>query len=124
MSAERLERISKVLSAVLVEVYREDTEHGEERHLEFCPGPTGLAVAGEDSADTDWSWGEVLAYYRRGNDGDPEFLSWITILMEEVAEVACAEDEENLVKELVQVAAVAVRWARAVLNRNTSQEER
>lgn len=41
--------------------------------------------------------------------------SWLGILLEEVGEVARAEDENKQVDELIQVAAVAVSWAQALV---------
>lgn len=41
-------------------------------------------------------------------------VTWRDILMEEVAEAFAADDPQHLREELVQVAAVAVKWIEAI----------
>ena len=49
-------------------------------------------------------------------------LTWWDILYEEVAEVQDATDEDNLLEELNQVAAVCLSWRRDILNRSNKKE--
>lgn len=44
-------------------------------------------------------------------------LTWRDVLAEEISEAFAAEDPEQLRKELIQVAAVATRWAEEIDNR-------
>lgn len=54
--------------------------------------------------------------YRRlcDNNDAADCLSWADILREEFYEALAEEDDEELRAELVQVAAVAVRWIEAI----------
>lgn len=47
-------------------------------------------------------------------------LGWDLILLEEVYEALAEEDEDKLRVELIQVAAVALQWARAIRRRKLS----
>lgn len=46
-------------------------------------------------------------------------LTWKDVLLEEVYEALAETDPKKLVEELVQVAAMAAKWAEDVLQRNT-----
>jgi hypothetical protein len=57
---------------------------------------------------------EQLEATARENQRDPGATGWADILAEEVGEALRAEDVEELAKELVQLAAVAVSWLLAI----------
>lgn len=120
-STAHLDTMVVVLAEITREVIKEDHEHGHELHLRDGIGASGLALTDhQPGASPDWTWRSVLSFYRMQNDDVPTMLDWGSILMEEVAEVMCAKDEGNLVEELIQVAAVATRWARALVEREGS----
>lgn len=47
--------------------------------------------------------------------------TWLDILLEEVMEASAEEDEDALVTELIQVAAVAESWADAIRRRQAAR---
>lgn len=76
----------------------------------------------QDWADgTDDRERSIADYFKRWNDElvKTANISWSNILNEEVCEALCEEDEAKLRDELVQVAAVAVSWIKAI-DRRTS----
>ncbi|WP_336205309.1 NUDIX hydrolase [Nonomuraea sp. LPB2021202275-12-8] len=93
------------LARVLAEVGAERAAQDETHGVQELPDGTG---AGAAVAEADTARRETDAAAGAGA------LTWRHILMEEVLE-ACAEtDPERLRTELVQVAAVAVKWAQAL----------
>jgi hypothetical protein len=66
-----------------------------------------------DGTSTDWpEWAEALRDARELNDTGR--ASWASILVEEVAEAMLETDRQKIRGELVQVAAVAVKWVEAI----------
>lgn len=47
--------------------------------------------------------------------------TWLDILIEEVFEAAEEDDEDKLIEELVQVAAVAKNWVRSIRRRQAAE---
>jgi malonyl CoA-acyl carrier protein transacylase len=66
-----------------------------------------------DGTSTDWpEWAEALRDARELNDTGR--ATWASILIEEVAEAMLETDRQKIREELVQVAAVAVKWVEAI----------
>lgn len=83
------------------ELDRQDARWGEQNH----PDGTGLA---ED--------GRIAEKAKALNDYfvETDTLTWRDILWEEVAEAFAERDEDRLREELIQVAAVAGNWVKAI----------
>lgn len=87
------------------EMARQDAKWGNQAHL---PNGTGggssylRALHAKVSCDAD---------FERGNG------TWAAILYEEICEAFAESDHENLLAELIQVAAVAQQWAAALLTK-------
>lgn len=97
--------IAEIAVEVAMERFRQDARWGEQNH----PDGTGLhhysAWAAEDAKI------ECEAARMAGR------MTWRHILAEEVAEAFAECDEEKLIAELVQVAAVAQAWVESVRRR-------
>jgi hypothetical protein len=108
------------LAHVENELYRQDEKWGEQNH------PDGT---GRDCCPNEWTIGgsdtalELAEYAKEDNAaavgrGD---LTWRGILLEEVWEaLAEPEGSDELRTELIQVAAVAVQWVRAIDRRRAA----
>lgn len=83
------------------ELDRQDARWGEQNH----PDGTGLS---EDS--------QIAERAKALNDYfvERDTLTWRDILWEEVAEAFAEKDEDRLREELIQVAAVASNWVKAI----------
>ena len=101
--------IAEILSNVFSEVRRSTVQHGDQSHL-----PNGTAWASDN-----------LDSVRARRDCEMAFASgrgsWRHILREEFHEALNESDPVLLRAELVQVAAVAVKWIDAI-DRNTRTE--
>lgn len=94
----------KVLSDVLVERRRQEAKFGQQD----LPDGTGGALFENHSA---WSKAKYEEAAIKGT------LTFRHVLREEVDEAFAESDEEKLMHELDQVAAVAVKWKEAILRR-------
>ncbi|MEV0996915.1 hypothetical protein [Nonomuraea sp. NPDC050202] len=94
--------------AIRAELAAQDAKWGEQNH----PNGTGPNVAwgltGRASFLADLAKGLCERYAKEGR------LTWLDILLEEVAEAFAENDQERLDAELLQVAAIAVQWRRAL----------
>lgn len=109
------------LNEVLGEVLEECRGQLEKWGLQNHPDGTGPLRA------SPMVWGRLAdlnneefadsARKRTENDFDNGYGSWEHILTEEVFEAYAEDDQEKLRAELVQVAAVAVSWIRAINRR-------
>lgn len=91
-----------ILGEIDYERDRQDAKHGPIQNL-----PDG-------TSRQDWGVIEATAkaiYEAASRAGK---VTWRDVLMEEVAEAFAASDVESLREELIQVAAVAVRWTEAI----------
>lgn len=95
-----------ILAEIHDEVLRQNHLWGEQNH------PDGTALI-ED--------GDRATRVKNLNDFYVEegSLTWRDILLEEVYEAFAEEDPDRLREELVQVAAVATNWVRAIDRRRT-----
>lgn len=98
----------RVLSEVHGERQAQDAKWGQQNH----PDGTG--------PDRVWAFTGPAAYVaeqarancqRLAGEG---FVTWLDILLEEVAEALTEDDPAKLRAELIQVAAVAAAWAEAI----------
>lgn len=106
-------RFRGIFADVADEAFRSIDEHGEQKHL---PLGTGKQVALLHGDSTPVTMGEFASVRRDATDIAliADVVSWADILLEEVAE-ALAEDDPALVRaELVQVAAVVVKFIEAI----------
>lgn len=109
-AAQRQQDTDDVLERVSDERGRQFRKHGDQRHL---PNGTGGWYAG------------VLARQARATtdanaaDGTVTFAD---VLREEVLEALAESDDEALLEELVQVAAVAVQWVEAIVARTPRRD--
>jgi hypothetical protein len=91
-----------ILKEIRVERKRQDAKHGPEQNLPDGTGTLAQKVVREHAiALTD-----IRA--ERGT------VSWCDVLTEEVAEALAESDEDKLRKELIQSAAVCVKWIEAI----------
>lgn len=122
-SPELLQKVSwasdpMVQQRILVEVLRErskqDEKWGEQHHPDLPPDCAGAAAIAHGMKAADW---------KRRNDERVQSgtLAWDGILLEEAFEAAEETNEEKKLKELVQVAAVAVCWIEDILSRRATQ---
>lgn len=72
----------------------------------------GFPVLADGTDPRSAAWAVILAGARMSNDTGG--ATWATILLEEVAEALLEEDRALIRAELVQVAAVAVKWVEAI----------
>ncbi|WP_063765253.1 hypothetical protein [Nonomuraea candida] len=99
--------LARVLADVAAERVAQDVRFG----MQLLPDGTG----GEDAtADSDLARQETDEAARSGK------LTWRHILAEEVMEAFAESDPGRLRKELIQVAAVAVKWTQALDRRTTT----
>lgn len=97
--------VAVVLEEVLAEVARADALHGAETDL---PNGTG----GEH-----WRRVAVMDRWTTQQATAAGTVTWLHILREEVSEAFAETDPNRLRTELLQVAAVAAKWARAINRR-------
>ena len=95
-------RDARVIESVLAE----RTRQRELGHLDEYDYPDGTADVRQ------WVFLPGLDAVRALSDSDRP--SWALVLLEEVLEVLAESDTARIREELVQVAAVAVRWAGAI----------
>ena len=91
-----------VLSEISSERSRQDTLWGDQSGLDY-----GTLRVG-DTARMEFLQNAADRLQERGS------ITFRDILAEEVAEAFCAENSDELRKELVQVAAVCVQWIEAI----------
>jgi hypothetical protein len=96
-----LEPAELVLLDVDVELERQDALWGDQSHLPNGTTRSLVGVADQLRENAD----------RNAKDGT---LTFADILFEEVYEAMAEEDEEKLEIELIQVAAVAAQWVKAI----------
>lgn len=96
-----------VLLDVDVELQRQDTLWGDQSHL-----PNGTSVE-QFQALADIARKNADSHHNQGT------LTFADILFEEFYEAMAEVDEERLETELVQVAAVACQWVKAIRTRRT-----
>ncbi|MEU7904252.1 hypothetical protein [Actinoplanes sp. NPDC049118] len=92
--------LAAVLTEIADERRRQDERWGPQNH----PDGTGHWYAAD----------AALARKECEEAAETGSLSWRHILLEEVAEATAEAGPENLRRELIQVAAVAVAWAEAI----------
>lgn len=97
-----------LFAEINVEQVRQDAKWGEQNHPDGTGGPGACRMA--DIAR------DLCDEQHRAGAG-----TWRHILNEEVAEAFAEESQENLRRELVQVAAVAVAWIEAIDRRAVSR---
>jgi hypothetical protein len=90
-----------VLAEIGLETVRAGLKFGSQIELPDGTGCEWAAFADAARAQTN----------RAAEDGT---LTWVEVLREEVYEAFAESDPERLREELIQVAAVAVRWAQAL----------
>lgn len=100
-----------ILAEIDDERARQDEKWGDQSHL---PDGTGQPVAAT-----------IALYAKEACDQATEegTLTWADILEEEAWEVFAEEDETNLERELIQVAAVAVAWVEALRKRKSGSDD-
>lgn len=109
---------------VLGEVLRERERQNQKFPDQHLPDGTGPCVAW--TADWRNEPAMHLVEYARdrtdraATDGT---LTWLDVQLEELAEAFTEEDTTRLRAELIQVAAVAVRWVEDIDQRNTPRPE-
>jgi hypothetical protein len=110
------ELLRRRIDVTLAQVRRERLRQEEKFPDQHLPNGTGPAVW--------WSVGSpsqrasVLAERARQRTdahAGTRLLTWRDVLLEEVAEAFAEEEPHKLAAELIQVAAVAARWAQDVL---------
>lgn len=119
--AIRAEQPTAVLAEVWLERGRQDAKWGQQNH------PSGTRddarMLGDVSLPT---WGTVC--YRARNLTDLRAktgrVTFLDILLEEVAEAFSEDDDRRVRAELVQVAAVAVEWIEAIDRRTQDNGKR
>ncbi|MGJ6965918.1 hypothetical protein ACSDR0_28815 [Streptosporangium sp. G11] len=97
--------VSGSLAKVLADVAAERVAQDERFGMQVLPDGTG---AGHRMAES------VLARRETETAAEGGTLTWRHILMEEVLEAFAESDPERLRAELIQVAAVAVKWSQAL----------
>jgi hypothetical protein len=106
-----------VLDDVAAELVDQDAMWGVQGHPSFDPT---IDVSG--SSRLAWAHGVIAEERARAaveQAGEQGRLSWAAILVEEVAELfGAADDEVALYGELIQVAAVAAAWAEALARKS------
>ncbi len=97
-----------VLTEVEDERARQDSRWGEQSH----PDGTGHAH---------FMW--AASNHRISADANAASgsLTWADILLEEVYEALAESDQDNLLTELIQVAAVAAAWAECIMRRPVAE---
>jgi len=105
-----------VVFAVMNERTRQDEKWGDQSHL---PDGTGPSVRWYGSSDLIlWEKSASIAACdakdRCQVHTENGTLTWLDILVEEVAEAFAEDDPTKLRAELVQVAAVAMQWIEAI----------
>ena len=96
-------------------IWEEEKMKKQKTAVELVDGRDPLQDIMEERARQDRKWGE---------QNHPN-LYWLGILVEEVGESAKAiieDDSENIEKELVQVAAVAVAWLECIKRKGRVQK--
>ncbi|GGP06721.1 hypothetical protein GCM10012278_31600 [Nonomuraea glycinis] len=101
--------LAGVLAEVAAERARQDETHGVQELPDGTGGGAAAAEAGTARRETDAAAGAGT-------------LTWRHILMEEVLEALAETDPDRLRAELVQVAAVAVKWTQALDRRQAMPE--
>jgi hypothetical protein len=115
-------RVYTAIFDVSQEVQRSAEKHGDQGHLR-----DGTGEAREFSADLRASrdfeelahWAKKRCKAASSNEGGDGSITWEHILTEEWAEALSEKDTVALRSELVQVAAVAVKWIEAIDRRTT-----
>lgn len=98
-----LSRRMTILQQTEQELARQDLEFGEQNH-EFGTGGGILS----------YSFKELASAWKTYNDHPNIPDRWTGIFLEEVFEALAEEDPEELRKELIQAAAVALQWVEAI----------
>ncbi|MGP3917787.1 NUDIX hydrolase [Nonomuraea sp. 10N515B] len=114
------------LARVLAEVAAERAAQDERWGMQELPDGTGGA---RTTAESDLARQETETAAPYGEDGGDEVPARIRdqrrhVLAEEVLEAFAEADPDRLRAELIQVAAVAVKWAQALDRRPTGLEQR
>lgn len=107
---EAVNPIRNLLTRVHYERLRQIELWGEQHHPDIHNGPANL--------------GKIADHWKSVNAGRVEdgSLSWDGILFEEVWEAMAAENPEDRVKELLEVAAVAIAWAEDIESRKENRK--
>jgi hypothetical protein len=106
-----------VVADVTAELTAQDLEWGVQDHPSF--DPTVVVSDGARLAQAHGVISEEAARASVEQAAEQGRLSWAAILVEEVAELfGAAEDDEALRGELIQVAAVAAAWAEALARKS------
>lgn len=132
----------QTLLKVAAERARQDEKWGEQNHPDFLPDPSsGYRPGFVKTIEFELKYGktprgvEQLAdYYQVPPPAWAKFtcekrasrdcLTWMDILLEEVAELVGTDGEDDLKEELIQVAAVAVAWIEAIDRRKERRDEK
>jgi hypothetical protein len=105
------------------EAVRQDAKWGDQSQLPDGTGATSQPLLGTARAllmSLAHAFGRELADSARSSAQRAarlDNISWADVLLEEVFEAAAESDEERLLEELNQVAAVAMQWRAAVRRR-------
>ena len=114
MSAGGVERTEQIIDRVRAEITRSIAKHGDQSHLPTGTGPTttplGLVAMVATPASTLAMVAQGVTDYRASKG----LMTWWDILLEEVLEAAEEDHPGVLASELVQVPAVAIKWAEAL----------
>lgn len=98
------------LDEILLERFRQNEKWGEQNHE-------------DGTGHLNW---KVIADVRKSmNDSlvKTNSLTWIDILLEEMFEAFAESDENLLLEELNQVAAVAVAWRECIIRRQQARDD-
>jgi hypothetical protein len=108
----------RVVNDVLEEMGLQDAKWGQQNHPDFHEGVApGLERCRIHGIVDDRTARDACDFRHKTGDG-----SWCDILIEEVAEAVCTDDEDELREELVQVAAVVHQWIACIDRRQSCQE--
>lgn len=98
------------LDEILLERFRQNEKWGEQNHEDGTGDASWKYMASEQKIDNDW----LVSI---------NALTWLDILAEEVYEAFAESDENLLLEELNQVAAVAVAWRECIIRRQQARED-
>lgn len=101
----RRDRLWDVLCDVMSEVEASEEKHGDQDDL--LDGTSKRFALEADTA-------RIVTKRKSRNEGGDGTITWKDILEEEFFEALAETDSEALEKELIQTAAVCVKWVRAL----------
>lgn len=110
---EASEELTAFLQRIVKERANQERKWGIQNHRSFAKGvKTTVRLARYYKIPAPDEAKEL--YEKRAKSGR---VSWMDILLEEVTELMESSDDDELIEELIQVAAVAIAWAQCVARR-------